>query len=156
MCFYASAPVPASYYLRSPADGGGGGSAPPPRKRAKASAQAAAHDLQQQSQQEAYDPSRLAQQVTSPGVRALPCAARCAHVCSAGCALPETAHALTPELLLSMLNGGALPLQCQICQAYSIFSKPFAISRLLSCWPIVFLQGSFPGVSSSCKASKGV
>lgn len=66
--------------MRSFADGGGGGSAPAPRKRAKTSAQAAAHDLQQQSQQEGYDPARLAQQVTSPCVRTPTCAATSAHV----------------------------------------------------------------------------
>ena len=47
-----------------PADGGGGGSAPAPRKRSKASAQVVAHELQQETQQEAYEPARLAQQVT--------------------------------------------------------------------------------------------
>ncbi len=45
------------------ADGGAGGSAPAPRKRSKAAAQVA-HDLQQQPQQEGYEPARLAQQVS--------------------------------------------------------------------------------------------
>ena len=86
--------------MRSFADGGGGGSAPAPRKRSKTSAQAAAHDLQQQSQQEGYDPARLAQQVTSPCVRAPPCSHMCPCLICRVCLCPRQVHALAPYMVL--------------------------------------------------------